>query len=74
MVKDNPGVLRDLSGALADHGVSIAQAMQKERSENGVPLVLMTHEASAQAVRDAIADMLRADFLLAPAVCYRVMG
>ena len=48
--------------------------MQKERSENGVPLVLMTHEASAQAVRDAIADMLRADFLLAPAVCYRVMG
>lgn len=74
MVKDDPGVLRDLSGALADHGVSIAQAMQKERREIGVPLVLMTHEASARAIKDAVADMLRADFLLTPAVCYRVMG
>lgn len=74
MVKDNPGVLRDLSGALADQGVSIAQAMQKERRENGVPLVLMTHEASVRAIKEAVADMLRADFLVTPAVCYRVMG
>lgn len=74
MVKDNPGVLRDLAGALAEQGVSIAQAMQKERCEIGVPLVLMTHEASAQDIRKAKATLLQADILLAPAVCYRVMG
>ena len=74
MVKDNPGVLRDLAGALADEGVSIAQALQKERRENGVPLVLMTHEASARAIKDAVANMVRADFLISSAICYRVMG
>lgn len=74
MVKDNPGVLRDLAGALADQGVSIAQAMQKEHREIGVPLVLMTHEASTHSIREAVKVMKQDDFLLAPAICYRVMG
>lgn len=74
MVKDDPGVLRDLAGALSDQGVSIAQAIQKGQSEGAVPLVFMTHEASVQAVTKAVDNMRRADFLLAPAICYRVMG
>lgn len=74
MVKDDPGVLRDLSGALSDQGVSIAQAIQKGQSEAGVPLVFMTHEAPVQAVRKAVETMRECDFLLAPAICYRVMG
>ena len=74
MVKDDPGVLRDLSGALSDQGVSIAQAIQKGQSEAGVPLVFMTHEAPVYAVRKAVETMRECDFLLAPAICYRVMG
>lgn len=74
MVKDDPGVLRDLSGALSDQGVSIAQAIQKGQSEAGVPLVFMTHEAPVHAVRKAVETMRECDFLLAPAICYRVMG
>ena len=74
MVKDDPGVLRDLSGALSDQGVSIAQAIQKGQSEAGVPLVFMTHEAPVSAIRKAIETMRKSDFLLAPAICYRVMG
>ncbi len=74
MVKDDPGVLRDLSGALSDQGVSIAQAIQKGQSEAGVPLVFMTHEAPVHAVRKAVETMRQCDFLLAPAICYRVMG
>ena len=74
MVKDDPGVLRDLSGALSDQGVSIAQAIQKGQSEAGVPLVFMTHEASVSAIRKAVETMRKSDFLLAPAICYRVMG
>ena len=74
MVKDDPGVLRDLSGALSDQGVSIAQAIQKGQSEAGVPLVFMTHEAPVSAIRKAVETMRKSDFLLAPAICYRVMG
>ena len=74
MVKDDSGVLRDLAGALSDQGVSIAQAIQKGQHQGAVPLVFMTHEATVQAVEKAIDNMRRADFLLAPAVCYRVMG
>ena len=74
MVKDDSGVLRDLAGALSDQGVSIAQAIQKGQSEGAVPLVFMTHEASVHAVDKAIEHMRKADFLLAPAICYRVMG
>ena len=69
----NNGV-RDLSGALSDQGVSIAQAIQKGQSEAGVPLVFMTHEASVSAIRKAVETMRKSDFLLAPAICYRVMG
>ena len=74
MVKDDPGVLRDLSGALSDQGVSIAQAIQKNQSAGAVPLVFMTHEASEEAITKAIDTMRKSDFLLAPAICYRVMG
>ena len=48
--------VRDLSGALSDQGVSIAQAIQKGQSEAGVPLVFMTHEASVSAIRKAVDD------------------
>ena len=37
MVKDDPGVLRDLSGALSDQGVSIAQAIQKGQMKRRAP-------------------------------------
>ncbi len=74
MVKDDPGVLRDLAGALSDQGVSIAQAFQKGQNDAGVPLVFMTHEASVSSVQAAIETMRTSDFLLAPAICYRVMG
>ncbi len=34
----------------------------------------MTHEAPVYAVRKAVETMRECDFLLAPAICYRVMG
>lgn len=73
MVPDHPGVLRDLAGAMADHGISIAQAIQKGQDKRGVPLVFMTHEASARAIREAIAQIREAGLLTADPVCYRVL-
>ncbi|WP_341806117.1 homoserine dehydrogenase [Nitratidesulfovibrio liaohensis] len=73
MVPDNPGVLRDLAGAMADHSISIAQAIQKGQHPQGVPLVFMTHAARASAIQGAIAQVQAAGLLLAPPVCYRVL-
>lgn len=74
MVQDRPGVMRDLAGALAEQGVSIAQAIQKEECEEGVPLVIMTHAAKEKAITAALTKLNESDSLREPAVCFRVMG
>ncbi len=73
MVHDKPGVLRDIAGAMADHGISVAQATQKSHHGDGVPLVFMTHEASASAIRLAIEQIKSAGLLVAEPVCYRIL-
>lgn len=57
--KDEPGVLAQIAGTFAGHGVSIASMVQKgERDENGyVQLIMLTHRASEQAVRLALAQL-----------------
>jgi homoserine dehydrogenase len=72
-VRDRPGVLRDLAGALARENVSIAQAIQKSLLPTGVPLVFKTHEASGQAIERAVKSMENDSLLLAPAVCYKIL-
>ena len=74
MVRDHPGVLRDLAGAMATQGISLAQVIQKPEEQGGVPLVFMTHEASAANMEQALAHASDAGLLYAPAVYYRVMG
>lgn len=72
-VCDTPGVLRDLAGALAEQGVSVAQAIQRERGHESVPIVFMTHEASAKAINNAIASMQAKNLLTTEPVHYRVL-
>ena len=74
MVKDDPGVLRDLAGALAVYGVSIAQATQKPRCDGGVPLVFMTHEARAKDITSSVNDLRKSSFLCSQPVWFKVMG
>lgn len=74
MVRDSAGVLRDIAGALAQEDISIAQVIQKPAEEHGVPLVFMTHTASAEAIDRALKAVEQAGALLCPAVYYRVLG
>ncbi len=71
-VCDTPGVLRDLAAALSDQGVSVAQAIQKERGHDSVPIVFLTHEAPAKAIKNAIAAMQAKKLLTTEPVHYRV--
>lgn len=74
MVTDRPGVIRDITGAFADGNVSIAQVMQKEGGEYGVPLVFMLHESRAKDMSTALNNMAHMPFMNLPPVSFRVMG
>ncbi len=74
MVPDKPGVLRDLAGCMAEEQVSIAQAIQKEQNPESVPIVFMTHEGSAKAMRRSIDRMSERGLLLKEPVLFRVLG
>lgn len=57
--RDEPGVLAKVAGCFAEQGVSFAKVIQKgAATQDGfVQLIFLTHKASEQAVRRAIAGM-----------------
>lgn len=61
-VEDRPGVMADITAVLGRHGVSIASVIQHEQrdQETGVvPLVIMTHQTTEGASREACAEIDR---------------
>ena len=58
MVEDSPGVLRDIAGCMADEGINMSHVIQRIAEEDPkhktLPLVIMTHETSAQAMHNAL--------------------
>ncbi|WP_174406115.1 homoserine dehydrogenase [Desulfovibrio subterraneus] len=73
IVRDVPGVLRDLAGALAEQDISIAQAIQKEKGAAEVPVVFLTHEATARAVKAAVEGMKAKGLVVREPVYYRIL-
>ncbi len=75
-VVDRPGVMADVSRALADHHISIASIIQHEALEDHegdtVPLVIMTHTAPTGDFVAAIADIDRLGCVTAKSVYYPV--
>ena len=82
---DAPGVLRDVAGIMADHNISIAKAIQKgkesqmptrkgKESTETVPFILMTHEATAQGVENALKALCKTNFVQGAPVSYRVLA
>jgi len=64
-VEDRPGIIATLAGILAKHKISLDAILQLP-SENwrDLPFVLTTVPTKEQAIREAIAEMRTADFLL----------
>lgn len=62
---DAPGVLAKIAGVLGENGVSIASMVQLESQGNDtyVPIVLLTHEASEDAMDKALQKIHKFDFL-----------
>src|SRR5262245_12688856 len=75
-VRDQPGVMADVAGALAKHHISIASIIQHEALEDHegdtVPLVIMTHTATTGDFVAAVADIDRLPCVTAASVYYPV--
>ena len=59
-VEDRPGVMSEITGVLGKHGISIASVIQHEASSTGassVPLVIITHQTTEGATREALDEM-----------------
>jgi homoserine dehydrogenase len=72
LAMDKPGVLSNISGVLGRHGISIAAVIQKGRHTDSVPIVMVTHEALEKSVREALDEIDRLDFVLAPTTLIRI--
>jgi homoserine dehydrogenase len=73
-ISDRTGVMAAITRSMADHGISIAQAVQKgEAGAEGVPLVIISHETPAKAVDDMISEMDAMDFTVEPCVKFRIL-
>jgi homoserine dehydrogenase len=75
-VSDAVGVLRDVAAIMAAHDISIAQVIQQDdggRPEAGVPLLVMTHEAGAGGIRQALQTLASSRMVHRPPVYFRVL-
>jgi homoserine dehydrogenase len=74
-VKDRPGVLAKIAGALGEEGVSIEQLVQQGRggaADAPVEVVMLTHEAADGAVGRALARIAKEEFIARPPQRLRV--
>ncbi len=73
-VADRPGVLAAIAKTMAEHGISIAQAVQKgDHQAPDVPIVFLTHEAKATAVAETIRAIDAMPFAVRPTVHFPIL-
>ncbi len=73
-VQDKPGVLSRISGILGNHDISIEAVIQRVKDENGqgVPLVMMTHDAKEKNIQAALKEINALDEVFEKTVLIRV--
>ena len=66
-VEDRPGIIARLAGILAEKSISLDAVLQEPcDTKKDVPFVITVEPTSEQAVRDAVTEMSRCEFLLEP--------
>lgn len=73
-VQDKAGVMAALSKCLAEHNISIAQAVQKgDPSEGDIPVVFTTHKASTKNVTAALNEIDNMPFITCKTLSLRIL-
>lgn len=75
-VRDEPGVLSEITGKLGNFGVSIEKMFQNVAKGDGgaATVVILTHEAQQGAVRKALSELDPLPLTLAPARLVRILA
>lgn len=71
-VKDQPGVFARVAGAMAEHGISLESIRQQGDNSGEKTIILITHETTELAVRDALDAISNDDFLSAKPQMIRI--
>ncbi len=73
-VLDKPGVLSRITGILGNHDISIESVIQRIKDDNGqgVPLVLMTHDAREKNIQAALKEINEMEEVFEKTVLIRV--
>ena len=72
-VVDRPGVLSQIAGVLGEHDISITAVYQPQRDLGApVSIVVMTHEAKEQNMRDALTQIAEQEAIVDEPVLIRV--
>lgn len=73
-VQDKPGVLSRISGVLGNHDISIEAVIQRVKDEDGqgVPLVMLTHDAREKNIQAALKEIDAMDEVFEKTVLIRV--
>jgi homoserine dehydrogenase len=73
MVRDRPGVIAEVTGALRDESISLESMLQRGRSaDEPVPVVLVTHDCREDSMRRALARIEALDAVLEPPALIRI--
>ncbi len=74
MVKDQPGVMGQVSQLLGDNGISLSAILQRETDDGqNVPIVITTHRATEGPMRKALAQINGLPAVSPPTVCLRII-
>jgi homoserine dehydrogenase len=75
MVKDEPGVMGQVTQILGRCGISLSAVLQRETTDDGqtVPVVITTHRATEGPMRAALAQLNALATIQPPAVCLRII-
>jgi homoserine dehydrogenase len=73
-VRDEPGVLADITRRLADRGISIDAFIQRPREEpqNHTDVIIVTHPCLERDLRLAVAELIQLPSILEQTVTLRV--
>jgi homoserine dehydrogenase len=74
MVKDQPGVMGQVSQILGDNGISLSAILQRETEDGAkVPIVITTHLAAEGPMRKALGQINALPAITPPTVCLRII-
>lgn len=74
VVQDRIGVLAEIATAMRDAGVSIESFIQRGNgSDQGVVIVLVTHDGPASHIEQALDALNRSDFTMAPTILMPIL-